>query len=153
MSFRVASEMRFREAVRGNRRRHAAVGAALSVFALGVAACGEDDFENEPRPPSPIEITAAIDDEGVSVSPSKGIGAGLVTITISNQTDEPANLTLVGPTDVESDDIVPGGTGSVKTALKEGAYEASAGDDTSIKSRTVTIGPERESSQNDLLLP
>jgi hypothetical protein len=143
--------MRFREA-RGSRRARFGVAATLSVGMLGTAGCGEDDFENEPRPPAPIEITAAIDDRSVNVSPGS-FGAGLVTITISNQTDEPTRLLLEGPTDAESTDIVPGGTGSIKTALEEGEYEASADSDLGIRSQSVKVGPERESSQNDLLLP
>jgi hypothetical protein len=143
--------MRFREAT-GSRRARFGVAATLSVGLLGAAGCGEDDFENEPRPPAPIEITAAIDDRSVNVSPGS-FGAGLVTITISNQTDEPTRLLLEGPTDAESTDIVPGGTGSIKTALEEGEYEASADSDLGIRSQSVKVGPERESSQNDLLLP
>lgn len=144
--------MRFREAVRGNPRVRLGAALALAGVAATFAACGEDDFENEPRPPAPIEVTAAIDDEQVNVSPGE-FGAGLVNITISNQTDEPTRLILEGPTDEESGEIVPGGTGSIKAALEEGAYEASAGADLAIRPQTVKVGPERESSQNDLLLP
>ena len=144
--------MRFREAVTGSPRGRAAAGLLLGALLLGLAACGEDDFENEPRPPAPIEITAAIDDRSVNVSPSK-FGAGLVTITISNQSDEPTRLTLEGPTDEASGEIPPGGTGSLKAALEEGDYEASAGAEIDIKPQRVTVGPERETSQNELLLP
>lgn len=143
--------MRFREA-RGSRRARFGVAATVGVAMLGATGCGEDDFENEPRPPAPIEITAAIDDRSVNVSPGT-FGAGLVTITISNQTDEPTRLLLEGPTDAESTDIVPGGTGAIKTALEEGEYEASADSDLGIRSQSLKVGPERESSQNDLLLP
>ena len=144
--------MRFREVATGSRHPRAVAAVVLGALAIGVSACGEDDFENESRPPSPIEITAAIDDRSVSVSPSE-FGAGLVTITISNQTDEPTTLTLVGPSDEESPEIPAGGTGSIKANLAEGDYEASAGASSTIKTQTVKVGPERESAQNDLLLP
>ena len=144
--------MRFREAARGSGRQRAAALTALGAVALTAAACGEDDFANEPRPPAPIEVTAAIDDKSVNVSPSK-FGAGLVTITISNQSEEPTSLNLDGPTTATSDDIVPGGTGSIKTALEEGEYEASAGAEIAVRPQKIEVGPERESSQNDLLLP
>lgn len=144
--------MRSREAARGNVRARLAAVAAGTVLVTGAAACGEEDFANEPRPPAPIEVTAAIDDRSVSVSPRE-FGAGLVTITISNQTAEPVRLVLEGPSDESSDEIVPGGTGSIKADLAEGEYEASAGDDLDIRPQTITVGPERESSQNDLLLP
>jgi hypothetical protein len=128
-------------------RSLAAVVVALS--ALGVAACGEEDFENNPRPAAPISLTARIGDSGVSVGP-QDVGAGLANITISNQTDDPATLVLEGPTDESSDEIVAGGTGSMKVALEEGDYQVSNDGSGSAK---LTVGPDRESSQNDLLLP
>jgi hypothetical protein len=123
------------------------------ALALGLAGCGgDDDFANDPRPPSPIDLTASIGANNVSVSPSE-FGAGLVTITIANLTDEPARLTLEGPTDVASGEIVPGGTGSVKANLEEGEYEASAGAEPGIRPDTIVVGPERESSSDQLLQP
>lgn len=124
--------------------------AALAA-AVGVSACGEDDFVNDPRPPAPIELSARIGSDGVTVSPGEA-GAGLATITISNQTPDPARLVLEGPTDEASDEIIAGGTGSLKFALEEGEYAVSAGDGLGGES-TLLVGPERESSQNDLLLP
>jgi hypothetical protein len=128
-------------------RSLAAVVVALS--ALGLAACGEEDFKNDPRPPAPISLTARIGDGGVSVGP-QDVGAGLANITISNQTADPATLVLDGPTDESSDEIVAGGTGTMKVALEEGDYQVSNGGAGTAK---LTVGPERESSQNDLLLP
>jgi hypothetical protein len=124
------------------------------VAAFALAACGEEDFENEPRPPAPIELTARIADEVVNVSPNSAgeVGAGLATITISNQSQDPAVLVLEGPTDAESGEIVPGGTGDIKTTLEEGDYTVSARD-SSARDATLKVGPQRESSQNDLLLP
>ncbi len=146
--------MRIREVPQnlgGFRVALAGVGLALLV---GVSGCGEDDFENEPRPPSPVELTAAIDKRSVSIAPSDP-AAGLVVITISNQTDEDAQLVLDGPGDENptSGNIPPRATGSIKTELEPGEYEASTGDDSSIKAAALTVGPPGESSQNDLLLP
>ncbi len=128
----------------------AGIGLALIVGASG---CGEDDFENDPRPPSPVELTAAIDKKSVSIAPSDP-SAGLVVITISNQTEEPTSLILDGPGDEDpaSGDIPPRGTGSIKTALEEGEYQAIAGNE-AIDPAPITVGPPGESSQNDLLLP
>ena len=127
----------------------AAVGCAVAV---GVSGCGEDDFENDPRPPSPVELTAAIDSNSVTIAPSDP-AAGLVVITISNQTEESTQLVLEGPTDASSGEIPPRGTGTIKAALEEGEYEASAGSDATIEPTEVLVGPPGESSQNDLLLP
>lgn len=126
--------------------------ALVAAFALG--SCGEDDFENQPRPPAPVELTARIADDVINVSPSsaKEVGAGLATITISNQSQEPAVLVLEGPTDDQSDEITAGGTGSMKVALEEGDYTVSA-EDSDARETKLEVGPERETSQNDLLLP
>ncbi len=105
--------------------------AALAAVALAgtLAACGDEDFENNPRPPAPISMSARIGDDGVALGPTE-VGAGLANITISNQTDDPATLVLEGPTDESSDEIVAGGTGSLKVALEEGEYLVSTAEDT-----------------------
>ena len=128
------------------------VAAAALCASMLLAACGEDDFKNEPRPASPIELSALINDRQVVVSPAN-VGAGLVSITVSNQSRDPATLTLTGPNDIASSQILPGNTGELKGELKEGDYEVSAGDDSAARDDTLTVGPERASSQNDLLLP
>ena len=129
--------------------------AAALAAGGALGACGEDDFENEPRPPAPIEISARVSDEDVSISPSRPpkVGAGLATITISNQSQEEISLTLEGPTDVASEPIPPGGTGSVKSELAEGEYEVTGGEQSSAREDLLVVGPRRPSSQNQLLLP
>ena len=145
--------MWFREAANGRRTTRGALIGLLLAGSVLVAACGEEDFPNNPRPPIPVELTAAIDERSVSLSPST-VGAGLVTITISNQTDEPTRLTLEGPGEpVTSSEIQPGGTGSIKTELEEGDYEIAADAELGIKADTLEVGPERPTSQNELLQP
>ena len=145
--------MRFREVANFQGSRVAVAGIGLAM-AVGISGCGEDDFENEPRPPSPVELTAAIDKKAVSIAPSDP-AAGLVVITISNQTDEVTQLVLDGPGDEDptSGDIEPLGTASIKAALEEGEYQALAGNSETIDPAPITVGPPGESSQNDLLLP
>src|SRR4051794_34907898 len=114
--------------VQGIRRRGALGACAITLAAIG---CGsDDDYANEPRPPSPITVTASISDQRVSVSPSP-IGAGPVTLVVTNQTSESRDLVL------ESDDaagsgkagirqqtgpINPQGTASLKANLESGTY-------------------------------
>ena len=131
------------------------VGVAALGAAFTLAACGEDDFPNESRPASPIELTALINDQTVKVSPSKpeSVGAGLVTITISNQSADPATLVLEGPTDESSSEIPPGGVGGIKTELAEGAYTVTAGEGSTQQEASLEVGPDRASSQNELLNP
>lgn len=128
--------------------------AALCV-AFAVSACGEDDFPNEPRPPSPVALSAVITDAEIRVSPStaEAVGAGLATFTISNQSTEPGALVLEGPTDAASTVILPGDTGEMKTELAEGDYLVASGEDSSVRESTLEVGPERATAQNELLLP
>ena len=145
--------MRFREAAQSFGGSRAAVAAVGCTLIAGLSGCGEDDFENEPRPPSPVELTAAIDRNSVTIAPSDP-NAGLVVITISNQTTESTQLVLEGPEETTSSgEIPPRGTGSIKTELVQGEYEATAGDDVTIEPSELVVGPPGESSQNDLLLP
>ena len=118
--------------------------AALAA-ALGVGACGgEDDFKNEDRPAAPIEISARVSDEEVSISPSKPptVGGGLATITISNQSQDPVTLTLAGPTDEASNPIPPGGVGSMKAELAEGEYEVTGGEESNAREDLLVVGPQ-----------
>jgi len=132
-------------------RRSLAVATVLCVSAA-LAACGSSDFKNDPRPPAPIELSALVNDQKVVVSPDS-VGAGLATITVSNQSGDPATLTLSGPDDITSGQILPGNTTQIKGELKQGDYTVSAGGQSTARDGKLTVGPERKSSQNDLLLP
>jgi hypothetical protein len=128
--------------------------AAAIVAALTLAACGEEDFKNDPRPASPIELSARIGDDEVDVSPNDAneVGGGLVTITISNQSADASKLVLSGPTDASSPEIGPGSVGSLKTNLKQGDYTVTA-PGTGARSGKLAVGANRPTSQNDLLQP
>ncbi|MQA73199.1 MAG: hypothetical protein GEU88_02410 [Solirubrobacterales bacterium] len=130
-------------------------GGVALVASVAVAACGAEDFPNDPRPPAPIQLSALIKDRQVSLGPRSGVGAGLARITISNQTRDPVTLVLEGPRNNASDEIVPGGVGSMQVDLERGDYTVSAADEATAERRetTLRVGPERKSSQNELLLP
>jgi hypothetical protein len=125
--------------------------AAALVTALAVAGCGRDDFENEPRPPVPAEVSVKIAEDGVGVSPRE-FGAGLVNFTIANLTTDAGTLAISGPVDASSQEIPPAGTDTIKVDMRTGSYEASV---SGIAARpfSFTVGAERPSGQNDLLLP
>jgi hypothetical protein len=133
------------------RRGRALPFAAALVAALVVAGCGRNDFKNDPRPPVPAEVSVKIAKDGVAVSP-KEFGAGLVTFTIANLTTDSGTLTIHGPIDASSDEIPPAGTGTIKVEMKTGSYEASVSG-VAVRPFSFTVGPERASGQNDLLLP
>jgi hypothetical protein len=134
-------------------RRRVAPLASLAVLALVLAACGkEDDFDNEPRPATPLNVTASVKEREVTVSPSE-VGAGLVVFTVANESSDPARFTLDGPVDGASDEIPPGGTGTLKSSLEEGSYEVTAGEGSKARGDRLKVGPPRPTAQNDVLLP
>ena len=50
--------------------RHVRTATGLTALCLSIAGCGGGkDFANDPRPPTPVNITAAISDDRVTVSP------------------------------------------------------------------------------------
>jgi hypothetical protein len=143
--------------MRAARRAQALV---LASAALAAAGCGDgDDYANTPRAPAPINVTAAISDAEISVSPRR-FGAGPIMLIISNQSGSPQEVTL------ESEDvggsgpglrqrtsaINPRGTATLKVDVRRGRYELRTGD-RRIPPAAVRVGAERESSQNEIGLP
>ena len=123
----------------------------ILAAALVAAGCGRDDFNNDPRPPIPDEVSVKIATSGVAMSP-KEFGAGIVNFTIANLTTDTGTLAIHGPVDTESNEIPPGGAETLKVEMKTGTYEASVSG-IAVRPFNFTVGPERPSGQNDLLLP
>jgi len=129
----------------------------LAIAAAIVAGCGEDDFKNEARAPVREALTGVIQNDKVTVSPSK-LGAGPVEITISNQTKADHTVTLEGESIVERQGpVAPGDTLTIQKTLETGSYEVKAGSEKAvpkeIRPAVLSIGKERQNSNNDLLLP
>jgi hypothetical protein len=131
--------------------------AAVLAAGVVVAGCGDEDFANDPRPPVPVELTGVIQDDAVTVSPSR-LGAGPILITISNQTTNRATITLEGASIRERvGPVAPLDTATIQRTLAPGLYEVQAGSDVAlareIRPAELEIGRERDSSSSDLLLP
>jgi hypothetical protein len=128
--------------------------------ASALAGCGEggEDYANKPRPATPLNVTAAISDKKISISP-KRFGAGPVVIIVSNQTTKEQTLTLqtdeLGGTQPgmkqTTDPIAPRGTGTLKSDMREGSYALSVRNGPSPAS--LEVGPPRKSAQDTLLEP
>jgi hypothetical protein len=130
--------------------------ALVVAAAAGVAGCGGEDHPNRERPAAPINVTAAIADGRVHVSP-RSFGAGPIRLIVSNQTTSAQALTLAtggGESGITgtTGPITPAGTGTLAVDVPEGDYELSS-DDRKIEPAAVRVGAPRPSSQNDLLLP
>jgi hypothetical protein len=132
-----------------------------SAAALLVAGCGsQNDYANNPRPPSPITITAAIVNGHVEVSPHR-FGAGPITLVVTNQTGRSRDLVLETDTSggsgrsgirQQTGPINPQGTASLKADLSQGRYtvRVRSGE---IRPASLVVGHKRASAQNQLLQP
>ena len=134
--------------------------AVLGAMALAASGCGDgDDYKNEPRPPSPINVTAYVSSKQVSVSPSS-FGAGPIVVVVTNQSSASQEVTFTsesagtsGKGDISQSTLInPGDTGELKLDVSQGSYVVRTGDE-SVRPATVTVGPARESAQNELLQP
>lgn len=132
----------------------------VACGAVAVAGCsGDEDYANRARPPTPINVTAAITDERVEISPRR-FGAGPIVLIVANQSARSQELTL------ETEDVAggkpgirqttspinPRGTAELKVGVSEGTYTISVDGD-AIASASIEVGAERESAQNRLLQP
>ena len=125
---------------------------------MGLVACGEgDDLANKPSPPVPITVTALVDQDSVSLSPTE-VGAGVVRFIIANQSDEPQEFRLRAegeqnvPVTQVTQPIAVGGTGELKLDLEPGVYKLET-DGNDIEPGTLKVGPQRPAGQDQLLLP
>ena len=144
------------------KRRVTGTAVAMAISAALLAGCGGEDsanYANEPRPPTPIVVSASIGQDRVSVSP-RSFGAGPITLIVTNQTGSSQEITLEtdeigGSTpgiEQNSGPINPGDTASLKADLKQGTYRVAV-DDRGIDGARLRVGDERPSAQNELLQP
>jgi hypothetical protein len=161
----------------GRGRGRQAILAAFGVVLLG-AGCGSESHPNEPRPPVAAEVTVNITNGSLQAQPSKvGVkgqsgtpvtqNAGVeepqadrdaplvVNFTISNTTITDTTLEIRGPSGFQkrSGPVVKQGSATYKVALPSGNYSLEAADLPGAKPAPFFVGPERVSSQNELLLP
>lgn len=129
---------------------------ALAAAVLLAAGCGDSSsYQNDPRPPAPINVTAYISPTRVSVSP-KSFGAGPIVLIVTNQSDTSQEATF--RTDAGDDvnqttnPINPGNTAQLKLNVREGSYVLRTGND-EVAPATVTVDRARPSAQNDVLQP
>jgi hypothetical protein len=96
-------------------------------------------------------VSVKIAEDGVAVSPRE-FGAGLVNFTIANLTTKPGTLAIHGPVDADTSEIPPSAAETLKVDMKTGSYEASVSG-VAVRPFNFTVGAERPTGQNDLLLP
>ena len=67
-------------------------------------------------------------------------------------TTHTGSLAIHGPVNASTDQIGPYNTQTIKVDMKSGSYEASV-NGIALRPFSFTVGPERPSGQNQLLLP
>ena len=132
-----------------------------AALASGTAGCGDggDGYANERRPATPINVTAAITDGRISISPG-GFGAGPIVMIVSNQTGRRHTVRLetqeLGGSEpgltVSTRPVDPGGTARLQADLRAGTYEIGTRSD-AVSPVTLEVGAPRSSAQDELLTP
>ncbi len=150
---------------------------ALAACLIGVG-CGTESHSNDPRPPLAAEVTVNVTVTAVQAQPAEvgvkhangsALGANdsakdpqanrkeplVVNFTTSNTTNTDTTLEIHGPGGLlkRSGPIVAQGNDIYKVGLPNGHYTIEAADLPTAKPASFFVGPERVSSQNDLLLP
>jgi hypothetical protein len=130
----------------------------LAASALALTACGSTSSgATDPRPPAPVNLTVYIDSSSVSVSPSS-VGAGPVTFIITNQASQAESLAILrsgssaGNSLASTGPINPQATAQLTVDFSSrGAYSLSTG--SSVRPASITVGPARPNSNNQVLQP
>jgi hypothetical protein len=140
----------------------------LALATAGLAGCGSSStFKNDPRPPTPVDLTVYINNQRVSISPTS-IGAGPVIFIVTNQSANTQSLkvapaTTTGRAFAGTGPIHPQATSQVTINFKPGDYTVSTGPagltdasratPTGIHPASLHIGRPRPSANNALLQP
>ncbi|MGI8506222.1 MAG: hypothetical protein ACR2MK_05340 [Solirubrobacteraceae bacterium] len=140
------------------------VGASVLV----ISACGSTGGKSarQLRPPTPVNLTVYVNDSHVSVSPAS-VGAGPVVFIVTNQATTAQALAISksgqGSPLARTAPINPQGTTQVSVDFRPGEYtigtasragtDASLTQPSSIRSASIHVGHERQSSSTDLLQP
>ncbi len=142
----------------------------VGLCALALAGCGgSGSFANDPRPPSPVNLSVYIDNSRVSLSP-QSVGAGPVVFIVTNQADKSESLAIVhkGRTSIadalaDTGPINPQATAQVKVNFRPGDYtiststaggtQAQKATAKPVRGASLHIGPPRASASNELLQP
>lgn len=132
----------------------------IALALVSVAGCGGGgDYANKPRPPAPINVTAAITNNRISVSPQR-FGAGPIVLIISNQSSTAQKVTFeteeLGGSQpgrkFDTTPINPRATATLKVDVRQGNWKLSASTG-KIRAAAVSVGRNRKSAQNELLEP
>jgi hypothetical protein len=158
------------------RGRAFAAGCVVVALGLVAAGCGAEEHPNEGRPQPPTRISVTVTPKAITVQPPriafgpepsqqipqnqhagqpqvKSTAPVDIVFVSANLTDFDSKLEVRGPKNAKSDALVANGNNSLLASLPTGVYRVSAADIPGAKPVRFTVGPYRNSSENDLLLP
>lgn len=143
----------------------------LTLAAIVVSACGSSGghFANQPRPPSPVNVSVYINDQRVSVSPAS-VGAGPLVFIVTNQASQAVSMTILpagsaaAQSVADTGPISPQATAQIKVSLDPhttykvatsatASNEAAAATASPIRPALLRIGKPRPSASNQLMSP
>lgn len=140
----------------------------LAAGALALAGCGSGStFANNPRPPTPVDLTVYINNARVSVSPTS-VGAGPVIFIVTNQSTKTQTLSIQhsasGQGLASTGPINPQATTEVTVNFNHpgdytvttgpgGKTDATAATPSGIHPAALHIGAPRKNADNVLLQP
>jgi hypothetical protein len=133
--------------------------ATVTLVTVAAGCGGDEPRTNLPRPAPLVNMTAAVQDDVIRVSP-RTVGAGQIVLIISNQSERAQRVTFrtdeLGGSQggrTASSPLIPArSTGRLRLDAREGRYAVSVADD-AIRAARVFVGPPRKSGQNRVLLP
>jgi|GEM_PF-1753256 len=125
----------------------------LTVAVLG-SGCGTKSARRDstPRPALPIVVSALVTKNQIRVAPAE-FGAGAIEVLVANRSGKPRRIVLNGNGTValSTTPISDGESSKAQTILKPGTYTLNAG--AGIPAAKLRVGPERPSSQGELITP
>lgn len=136
-------------------RTRTGLAAPLLAMALASGCGGQTHYANDPRPPQLIQVSAAIVEGRIHVSPNK-VGAGPLELLVANLSHKSHDVSIEpvggGGAQAKTGPINPQGTASVKLSVEPGSYRVTASS-SDVTPDVLSVGPKRKSAQNQLLQP
>ncbi len=143
----------------------------LGLAAVAAGGCGSSGhFANDPRPPTPVNVTVYINDQRVSISPTS-VGAGPVVFIVTNQASQAVSMRILqagsaaAVPPARTGPITPQATAQITVNLNrpqttyrvvasaKASSEAAAATATPIQPALLHIGAQRASASNQLEAP
>lgn len=126
--------------------------ASALLAAVFVSGCGgTESYPNLPKPPPTLTVSVFVGEDEIAISPDS-FGAGPARFIITNQTGTQQKI-LISTDRFDRETLVgKGQTANFKLTVEPGPLSISA-DNTAADSRTIEVGPERPSAQQDLNQP